>query len=124
MLGCFLYLKIILIISCKILSARGSVPLYPGILEFLIAFGGNYLKQSHFDLILSDSKVLTIFQNCLLSAIFFSFKLARYSFLVFCAIIFSADLFFKSSAIEYLWNLEQIATKAHLVFLESKLYAE
>ena len=31
---------------------------------------------------------------------------------------------FSSSTVEYLWNLEQIATKAYLVSLEAKFYGE
>ena len=31
---------------------------------------------------------------------------------------------FANNTVEYLWNLEQMATKAYLVSLEAKFYAE
>ena len=98
---CFVYSKIAFGNGCEILSVGGSVPLNSGIFKFVLALNTKLFKSVAFpssslvilstttrnmlllDLLLSDNRSLIVSQNCFLSAMFFSFKLAKYSFLSF-----------------------------------------
>ena len=99
--GCFLYSKVAFRNCCDILSVLGSVPLNSGIFKFVFALSTKSFKTVVFmlsslmisspttrntlllDSILPDNRSLIVFQKLLSSAVFFSFKLGKYSFLSF-----------------------------------------